>query len=120
MLAFLGRVPILLVLYKHRPATAHCPSANYQMHTQGEHSELRPSAVIIGLLLYLRVAASPAGPRLSYQECDSGEANQASISKTVRENPCLCIPDLQVLMTHHKHVERHVLSKPMPAEQGLL
>ena len=53
----------------------------------------RPSS---GNCMYLRGAASPAGPRLSNQEYDSGGGNQASICKAVRKDASLCIPYLQL------------------------
>ena len=47
VLACLGRVPILLFLYKHRPAAAHCSSTTCWVHTQIESPRLHFLVAIV-------------------------------------------------------------------------
>ena len=97
VLLCLGRVPILQVLYNHRLAAAHLimhlPVKCLHSQRAVKCVSQRPSS---GNCMYLRGAASPAGPRLSNQEYDSGGGNQASICKAVRKDASLCIPYLQL------------------------
>jgi len=69
--------------------------------------------------MHLLDASTPAGPRLPDQKYEGGHRKDPSVCKALCKDASLSIPDLQVLMIHQGHAERHVASKGTSPEASL-
>ena len=69
--------------------------------------------------MHLLGASTPAGPRLPDQKDEGGHRKDANVCKALCKDASLSIPDLQLLMIHQGHAERHVASKGTSPEASL-
>ena len=76
-------------------------------------------AAPLGQVMHLLGASTPARPRLPDQKDEGGHRKDSNVCKAFCKDASLSIPDLQLLMIHQGHAERHVASKGTSPEASL-